>query len=166
MRSLIWISLIWYTIIRHELSHALGAFLVGGRINEIRLTPGIHEELGFYWGYVSYTMEPHWIVKMLPFFIDTFSISIGFLIVIWSQIKSYDLLRLLVLFLIVSPIIDLIYNYQGVFWRQTSDVYEITEMVNSWTIHLFFVTSILLSLISIRKAYEKIQKVKLQALRG
>jgi len=155
MRFWIWPVLIYYTLIRHELCHALGAKLLGGKINEIRVLPGYNDELGFFWGYVSYSMDPHWFVKALPFLVDLFSLVLGYLLIrkfatTWTQIT----VRLAALFLILSPIFDLVYNYQSIFWRESADSYELAEMISPVVVHLFFLVSIALAIYFWRQVRE------------
>ena len=63
-------ALVLWTTARHEGSHALAALYEGFEIQEIRLLPGMHKELGFYFGYVEHSGEVTWLTGAAPFIAD------------------------------------------------------------------------------------------------
>jgi len=67
MSVLIIVAMILWTTARHEASHALVAWLEGAEISELRLLPGMHPELGFYFGYVMHSGETTWLTTAAPF---------------------------------------------------------------------------------------------------
>ena len=72
LRHLFWFVLVvWWTTLRHEVSHALAAVLEGAEILQLRLLPGIHDELGFYFGYVEHDGDVTWLTDAAPFITDS-----------------------------------------------------------------------------------------------
>mgnify|MGYP001827996195 FL=1 len=144
------VLMIWLTIVRHEGSHALVAWMQGVPINAVRLFPGYDPELGFYSGYVSRGDGGTWLIDAAPFLAA----------VAWFIAGFYLLLRLprksgwwLPLFLIgaISPLADLIYNYQGGFWREGTDVWDLFRALPDPLVHIYFLGAIALCLLGIRR---------------
>lgn len=142
--------MIWLTIARHEGAHALAAWLQGVPINRVRLIPGYDEELGFYFGFVSRGDGGTWLIDAAPFIAA----------LIWSAAFYFILRRLgrqsswwMPLFLIgmISPIADIIYNYQGGFWREGTDVWDLFQALPDAVVHVGFLACILLIATGIRK---------------
>ena len=50
----------------------------GAKILELKLLPGIHEELGFYFGYVKHSGTTSWLTEAAPFISDALIIFITF----------------------------------------------------------------------------------------
>lgn len=142
MRFLTIIIFILWTTIRHEGSHALVAYTEGAEILELKLLPGIHKELGFYFGYVKHSGDTSWLTEAAPFFSDTLCILISLYFIIKLRLKIQY--RYLIVFGIISPVVDLIYNYQGGFWREGSDVNDLFNLLPNWIVHIYFILSILL----------------------
>ncbi|MEL6975648.1 MAG: hypothetical protein AAGL29_09680, partial [Bacteroidota bacterium] len=85
MRLLLIIAVILWTTARHEASHALMAYIEGAEIIELRLLPGIHDELGFYFGYVKHSGNTTWLTESAPFFVDILLILITSLILLTTK---------------------------------------------------------------------------------
>lgn len=153
MRLLVIVILILWTTARHEASHALMAYLEGAEIKELRVLPGIHEELGFYFGYVKHSGDTTWLTEAAPFFGDVLLVLLTSLILLWIKRGKYY--TLILLFGLLSPIFDLVYNYQGGLWRKGTDVSDLLEMLPKVAVHSSFLlaiaTSILLFLYFRRK---------------
>lgn len=140
MRFFIIIAFILWTTARHEASHALIAYLEGSKIEELRLLPGIHDELGFYFGYVKHSGDTTWLTKCAPFFSDL--LILLFSTILLLKIKSKKYYREILFFGFVSPIVDLIYNYQGGLWRSGTDVSDMLNQLPNWTVHSSFILTI------------------------
>ncbi len=130
-----------WTTSRHEASHAAMAVVQGATIDEMTLLPGVHPELGFYFAYVSHSEETTWLTDAAPYFADIVLAVIAFL---WAQkLKSGAVLRrAVVLFGLVSPLVDLLYNYQGGLWRAGTDVWDLLQVLPGVAVHGYFLISI------------------------
>ncbi|NNJ82461.1 MAG: hypothetical protein HKP11_09725 [Flavobacteriaceae bacterium] len=118
------------------------AYLEGAEILELKLLPGIHEELGFYFGYVKHSGDTTWLTESAPFFSDLIIVFITSLII--TFIRPIRFHNALLLFGFGSPIVDLIYNYQGGLWRSGTDVSDLLELLPKSLVHATFILSIVL----------------------
>ncbi len=130
------ILLFYWTISRHEGSHALVAWMEGAEINEVKLWPGVHEELGFYFAYVDHSGETSWLTEAAPFFSDILLLIIASALLFRNPGTRHYYAILLLGF--VSPLIDLLYNYQGGFWRSGTDVSDLLELLPGPIVHTAF----------------------------
>ena len=140
--------MIWLTVVRHEGAHAFAAWLEGVPVHRIRLLPGYDAELGFYFGYVSRAEGGSWLIDAAPFVAA----------VIWF-LAGYILLRRLprssrwwvpIFFIAaVSPLADLVYNYQGGLWREQTDVWDLFRVLPAWLVHGFYLGAILMGVLGI-----------------
>jgi len=146
MRFIAIIAFILWTTARHEGSHALMAYLEGAEIIEMKLLPGIHKELGFYFGYVKHSGDTTWLTEAAPFFSDLIIIIITSAILFYSRIKRFHIVFLF--YGIGSPIVDLIYNYQGGLWRKGTDVSDLLEILPKGLVHTLFILAIVLSVLT------------------
>lgn len=122
------------TTVRHEGAHALMTMLQGVPINEMKLLPGIHPEQGFYFGYVDRGDGGNWLISAAPFM----AAVLWFLVfcAIYRRTVRHSGWRLpLFIVGIVSPIADIIYNYQGGLWRQGTDVWNLLQALPAWSVH-------------------------------
>lgn len=144
LKTVIITFLIFYwTIARHEGSHALMAYLEGANINKLKLIPGVNKELGFYFGYVEHSENTSWLTEAAPYFADILILVITFSILFWNpKIKNY---KIILFFGFLSPIIDLVYNYQGGFWREGNDFYDLLILLPETVVHLTFILVIITS---------------------
>ncbi|NNJ88282.1 MAG: hypothetical protein HKP53_02685 [Eudoraea sp.] len=121
------------------------AYLEGAEILEMRLLPGIHKELGFYFGYVKHSGDTSWLTEAAPFFSDLLLLITTSMILAKAKTsKYYDQI---LLFGIISPIVDLVYNYQGGLWRTGTDVADLLEMLPRIMVHTSFLLVIVASII-------------------
>ncbi len=139
-----------WTTVRHEASHALVAWLGGTRIDEMRLLPGIHPEAGFYFGYVIYGGETSWLATAAPYLTDLLLLLAALaLISLSADWRRYR--RLILLFGVVSPMVDLAYGYQGGLWRPATDVADLFEILPPAAVNVFFAGAIGLSVYLFRR---------------
>jgi hypothetical protein len=145
----LWIILaILISTVRHEGSHALAAWSQGVPLYEVRLFPGMHPELGFYFGYVSRGDGGTWLIDAAPFFAAVAWFILAFLVLRRVRRKSPAWLPLFVVGAI-SPLVDLIYNYQGGLWRQGTDVSDLFQALPDPLVHGFFVAATTICLIGL-----------------
>lgn len=135
--------LIVVTTFRHEGAHALMAWLQGVEIMEMRLWPGYREDIGFYFGYVMRGEGGTWLVDAAPFWAALLWCGIAYLIL--RRVKLSKTSRILALVVgIVSPLVDLLYNYQGGFWREGTDVADLFLALPDPVVHVYFLCAIAL----------------------
>lgn len=135
------VSLVLVTTVRHEGSHALAAWLSGVEIYEVRLLPGVHPELGFYFGYVSRGDGGGWVIDAAPFGAAMLWFGLGIALMRRLQRTSrwwFPAVAVAVL----SPLVDLVYNYQGGLWRGGTDVADLFAALPNSLVHVYFLTSI------------------------
>jgi hypothetical protein len=142
---IITLVIFYWTIARHEGSHALMASLEGADIQELRLLPGIHKDAGFYFGYVEYSEDTSWLTEAASFFSDFLLLLITSLILLWKPGIKYFKEILLLGF--ISPIIDLIYNYQGGLWRPGTDVYDLLTLLPRAVVHFSYILTIVIAIL-------------------
>lgn len=129
------------TTARHEGAHALAAWLQGVPINELKLLPGIHPELGFYFGYVSRGDGGNWMIDAAPYAAAV--LWFAFFSVIYRSTSRNSKWRVPLFAVgIVSPIADLAYNYQGGLWREGTDVWDLFQALPSVAVHAAYLLAI------------------------
>lgn len=143
MPLLLALILIVVTTVRHEGAHALMAWAQGVEIKEMRLLPGVRDDVGFYFGYVIRGDGGTWLIDAAPFFAA----------VVWA-VAAASLLGhfrlpspawLSAFFAgLVSPIVDLAYNYQGGLWRAGTDVHDLLQVLPDAWVHAYFMAAIAL----------------------
>ena len=142
--------LILVTTFRHEGSHALTALLQGVELREVRLFPGIREDVGFYFGYVIRGDGGTWLIDAAPFFSALVWATAAYLILM--NMSVHRRLWLPAVFVgLVSPLVDLAYNYQVGFWREGTDVSDLLASQPSVIVHLYFIFSIVLCIFLLRR---------------
>lgn len=146
---LVILLMIWLTTVRHESAHWIAAVLQDVEVSEVRLLPGIHPELGFYFGYVARGDGGTWLIDAAPFFAAMVWFTAAWLLL--RRLEPDSKLRLPVLFIgCVSPLIDLAYNYQGGFWREGTDVHDLFEALPDVLVHGYFLLAMGLCVIGLR----------------
>lgn len=140
-----------WTTSRHEASHALAAWSEGADIQKIQLLPEISDELGFTFGYVQSSGEVSWLTDAAPFMVDVLlMISAGFLL---SKLKPQGRWYFIImLFGIVSPLIDIAYGYLQGQWRAGTDVADLLRQGPDLLVHTMFLASIGLGVYLLRRA--------------
>ncbi|MEM6432208.1 MAG: M50 family metallopeptidase [Deinococcota bacterium] len=154
MPFLITLLIILVTTFRHEGSHALATVLQGVELIEVRLLPGVREDVGFYFGYVIRGDGGTWLIDAAPFISAVVWFLIAY-IILRNRTLPNRLWLLVFLIGIVSPLVDLIYNYQGGFWREGSDVADLLVSLPDVVVHLYFGVAIALCGLAARTLWLK-----------
>lgn len=147
---LIIILAILATTVRHEGAHALVTWLQGVPIKEMKLLPGIHPELGFYFGYVARGDGGNWMIDAAPL-AAALLWFLMFCAIYQRTVRHSKWRRPLFLIGIVSPIADIVYNYQGGLWRQGSDVWDLLQALPTWAVHSVYLVTIFLMISHARR---------------
>ena len=123
------------------------AYLEGADICELRLIPGIHEELGFYFAYVKHSEQTTWLTEAAPYMADILLLLITISLLLWKKnIRYFNAIMFLG---ILSPFINLLYNYQGGLWREGTDVADLFDLLPDFMVHIGFVASMMISLFAL-----------------
>lgn len=133
--------LVLWTTARHEGSHALAAFAEGAEIQQVRLLPGVHENLGFYFGFVEHRGEVSWLTDAAPFIADVLLLLVTSLLLL--KMNRHNRWWIFIfLFGVISPLADLGYGYFSGLWRAGTDVADLFLQLPPAAVHLFFLVSI------------------------
>ena len=145
---LVTLTVLW-TSARHEASHALAVWLQGGVIEDMALLPGIHPEAGFYFGYVIHTGNTTWLVDATPY-LEDLALLLSILLLTRMQLDWGRYRTAVLYFGVISPLVNLIYGYQGGFWRPATDVADLFAVLPAPLVHLYFVAAIGLAIYLLR----------------
>jgi hypothetical protein len=122
------------------------AHLEGADIYELRLIPGIHDELGFYFAYVKHSEHTTWLTEAAPYFADILLLLITIsLLLLKKNVRYFNEILLIGM---LSPFIDLIYNYQGGLWRDGTDVADLLILLPGYIVHIVCIGSIVISMLA------------------
>jgi hypothetical protein len=108
---------------RHELSHAAAAMMEGADITEVCILPTIHPFAGFLWGYVNYSGgHPSWLTMAAPYICDVLTFAVFAPICVYVRRSPRWLWINCFVIGVASPLLNVLYNYQKVFTRDSGDV--------------------------------------------
>lgn len=145
------IPILWYFVYApiHELSHLLGATLVGGQIVEVKLIPRFWAgEFGGAWiRSVGFTNEwSQLIMTFAPYFFDLLSIAVG--VYVLKRILSGNafLIGFLFMFLCLRPAFDLVGETIGFATGFRGDLFHIALAVGDFATWTFLALSIAASI--------------------
>lgn len=111
---------------RHELSHAAAAILQGAHVTQVQFFPSHLAGKGWYWGYIRFTGGTNgWAVPAAPYLGDliTFGLT-AWIFLRFPGMPDWAKANLFILG-ILSPWLDLAYNYQKVFTLGNGDVVDL-----------------------------------------
>ncbi len=111
--------------IRHELMHALFGKWNGLRITKIHVWPGLLDGR-WMWGYVQWEGQPKslpWMrhVYLAPYYINFVCLVSGVLILNLVEWENFHWLAVTAIVLVISPVIDTLYNILKYVVRRTGD---------------------------------------------
>jgi hypothetical protein len=146
-RDWLWIlSYPFYQVLgtlRHELSHAVAAYLQGAEILKLTFLPSM-DTGNFNFGYVIWRGETTWLTIAAPYFCDILTFGIIFPLVFYKRFKAHWLWLNLVIFGLVSPLANSLYNYLF-----GSDVRKLHEALPDILVHGFFLLGLGLGLLGL-----------------
>jgi hypothetical protein len=141
-RDLLWLlAYPLYQVIgtlRHELSHALVAWLEGATITEFKFIP-----TQGYWGYVRWSGPTDWLTLAAPYFVDLLTFVIFFWLCTSIKFHRHWLWLNAVIIGMLSPLVNTAYNYSG-FIRGTNDIGRLLQVLPPFAVHAYMVLTILL----------------------
>lgn len=119
--------------LRHETSHALAGWLVGGNVLEINFLPNWN--LGhFSFGYTILTVELNWLIVGAPFIIDLIVFSLAFWFCLrYPQMPRWIWVNLVILGMFL-PALDSFQAWWGSQERM-NDAAHLLKMMSPWLVH-------------------------------
>ncbi len=127
--------------IRHELGHALVGLLQGQQITEFVFFPGFRDGY-LYFGYVRLTGTTTWQIAAGPYFLDVLTFVVFFAVCMWLPFKRHWLWLNLVIFGVLSPLLNSGYQYLKVGLNMYGDVKFLLEQLPPPAIHAFFIVTL------------------------
>ncbi len=120
---------------RHELSHALGAVIQGGEVLDMAIVPSYSETSGLRWGWVTVTNVSSWtLVSVAPYGVGLILALCTLLILKKTRLPRWVRLNCVILG-VLSPLLDLAYNYAKLFWTRHGDLPEVAHHWPSLLVH-------------------------------
>jgi len=137
--------------LRHELSHALAAWLMGARVLSINIFPG--HQLGYFsFGYVILGENAGWLVIAAPYFCDLILFLTVFALIKFKRFER----RWVYINLIMTGLLSPLYNsFSGFINSATiyNDVARLMTIFSELTVTYVFLFTIFFYLIALRKLY-------------
>jgi hypothetical protein len=152
-RDLLWlISYPIYQIIgtiRHEAGHALVAMWQGATITKFMFIPGyVGEE--FYFGYVRWDGgDTNWLVTAAPYLLDLLTFATFFVICFWGGFKRHWLWLNLLIFGVISPLVNSAHQYLWVGLRGGGDLGWLIKYLDPVYVHAYMISTLLLYLVGL-----------------
>ncbi len=148
------IPILWYFVYApiHELSHLLGAYLVGAQTVEVKLIPRFWagETAGAWIKAVGVTNEwSQLIMTISPYLLDLVSIAIGVYVLQRKLFRNAFLIGFLFMLLCLRPTFDLVCETIGFATGFRGDLFHIALTVGGFVTWTFLVLSIAFSIYAI-----------------
>ncbi len=160
MASMSTIPLLWYFVYApiHELSHLLGAYLVGAQITEVKLIPRFWagETAGAWIKSEGFTNEwSQLIMSISPYFLDLVSIAVGVYVLQRKLSSNAFLIGFLFMLLCLRPTFDLVCETIGFATGFRGDLFNIALTVGGVATWTFPALSIAFSIYAIIAVIER-----------
>jgi hypothetical protein len=148
------IPVVWYLTYApiHELSHALGTTLVGGRVVEVKLIPSFWEgTFAVAWVTTAGLDQPWQQLAMggAPYVVDVACVVVGLAVLRRRPFKSAPVVGLLFMLLCLRPAFDLVCETVGFAGGFEGDLWHVELIVGSAALWSFLVASLALCLLSV-----------------
>jgi hypothetical protein len=145
------IPVLWYLVYAplHELSHLLGAYLVGGQITEVKLIPKFWAgETGGAWIKAEgFTNEwSQLIMTISPYVLDPLSIAVGVYILQRKLTRNAFLIGFLFMLLCLRPTFDVVCETISFASGFRGDLFHIALSAGSFATWTFLALSIVFSI--------------------
>jgi len=156
------IPVIWYLTYApiHELSHALGTYIAGGKVTEYKLIPNFWEGVVAV-AWIRQTGLNHpWqnlVMSGAPYLLDLLSIIAGAVVMLRYKSKNAYLVGSFFMLLSLRPTFDIVCEAIGFYSGYRGDLYNIQKIVGSAMLSSFLLLFLGLSLFFI---YTIIKKYK------
>lgn len=148
------IPVLWYFVYApiHELSHLLGAYLVGAQIVEVKLIPRFWagEFAGAWIKSVGFTSEWRQLIMTIsPYFLDLLSIAVGVYVLKRKLTRNAFLIGFLFMLLCLRPAFDFVGETIGFATGFRGDLFHIALTVGDFATWTFLALSIASSIYAI-----------------
>ena len=146
------IPVVWYLTYApiHELSHALGTILVGGKVVDIKLIPSFWEGT-FAVAWVTTTgLGQSWpVMTGAPYVLDVACLIVSLVVLRRRLSRNVLVVGLLLMLLCLRPTFDLVCETIGFVGGFHGDLWHIQLIVGSAPLWSFLLVSLALSLVSV-----------------
>ena len=146
------IPVVWYLTYApiHELSHALGAILVGGRVVDIKLIPSFWEGTFAVAWVNTEGLGGSWpVMTGAPYVLDVACVVVG-LVVLWRRpSRSSLVVGLLFMLLCLRPTFDLVCETVGFVGGFHGDLWHLELAIGSAALWSFLLVALALCLLSV-----------------
>ncbi len=146
------IAAVWYLTYApiHELSHALGTILVGGKVVEIKLIPSFWEgTFAVAWVKVAGLGQSWPVMTGAPYVIDAACVIVSLVVLRRRLSRNALVVGLLLMLLCLRPTFDLVCETIGFVGGFHGDLWHIQLIVGSAPLWSFLLVSLALSLVSV-----------------
>jgi hypothetical protein len=128
---------------RHEVGHAVSAWLEGAYITEFVFWPTVREGRGFSWGHVRWEGQTSWVTTAAPYFLDL----VTFFLFLWICMRFRFRRRWVwinaIAIGLISPFVNSLYNYWGG-QGSLNDVGRLFVVLPGAVVHLYFILTLIL----------------------
>ncbi len=141
-RDLLWILALpvyyWINFFRHEMSHAVSAFLEGAQGVAVSLLPDVFGKSGLPWGEALLPGQATWITSFMPYLGDLLTYLIFFYICMAVSFQRRWIWINLVVIGLVTPLLNSGVNYILV----SADIRNLMQVFSPLSVDLYFVATI------------------------
>lgn len=154
------IPVVWYLTYApiHELSHALGTVLVGGRVVDIKLIPSFWEGTFAVAWVRSVGLDQSWqqlVSTGAPYVIDVACVVASLAVLGRRLSRNALVVGLLVMLLCLRPTFDLVCETVGFVGGFHGDLWHLQLIIGSAALGLFLLVSLALGLLSVAVALRR-----------
>ncbi len=151
------ISILWFLIATplHELSHMIGAKIVGARILNFQLLPK-------YWigdfrkAYIIPDFDTSFqelIIRTSPYLRDLIIVIIGFLIFLYKRISNFLIAGFLFVFFLLNSVFDIVVNFLAYAILKDGDLNGLSKLIGHFWTYFFSISIMVVSLILTYRIY-------------
>lgn len=153
--------------VRHEAGHALMALGLGRAVTDFVFFPGINQEGQLYFGYMRYTGLSHWLITSGPYLQDVLTFLVFFVITMRLPFKRHWLWLNLVIFGLISPLVNSAYQYLKPLIGMTGDVPFLFDELPAIVVHGYFMLTLSLYLAGLVAVFRRSRHIQsLGAING
>jgi hypothetical protein len=148
------LPVLWYLTYAplHELSHVVGAYVVGGKVTQIKLIPSFWlGEFGGAW-ITPVGLTQSWqqlIMTGSPYILDVLCVIAGMILLRRGLSRNPFVVGLVIMLLCLRPAFDLVCETIAFVLGVRGDLYYVEQIIGSWLTWSFLLFSIGLSVLSI-----------------
>ncbi|MFV0267121.1 MAG: hypothetical protein ACK5HT_08295 [Draconibacterium sp.] len=149
--GIVGLSLLWFFTATplHELSHLIGAKMVGVKITEFQLLPE-------YWNgdfrkaYIKPDIEnkiQEFVIRISPYFRDLVIAFIGYALLVKKQIKHSFVVGLIFSFFLLNSVFDIVTNFLGYSIDKDGDLNGLSKIIGHFWTYFLSIGIVLITII-------------------